>query len=171
MAVCAPAYCPRFPSRSNAAEREREVAEMNTTALMTRDVVVVSPTVSVGAAAHLMKRLNIRHLPVIDDGRLVGILSDRDLLTHGSGVACAEAMTAAPVTCSPEASVGRVAQLMLEYKIDSMPILTPSGRLTGLVTSTNLLGLLVDREQAQVLPFDFRLRIARSESEARAVAA
>jgi CBS domain-containing protein len=144
---------------------------MNTTAIMTRDVVVVSPTVSVGAAAHLMNRLKVRHLPVVDDRRLVGILSDRDLLKHESEVTCGEAMTAAPVTCSPQSSVGRVAQLMLEHKIDSIPIVSLSGTLTGLVTSTDLLGLLVDREQAQVLPFDFRLRIARSETEARAVAA
>ena len=144
---------------------------MNSTAIMTRDVVVVSPTVSVGAAGHLMNRLKIRHLPVIEDRRLVGILSDRDLLKHGSGVACAEAMTAAPVTCSPESSVGRVAQLMLEHKIDSIPIVGPSGTLTGLVTSTDLLGLLVDREEARVLPFQFRLRVARSEDEAQAIAA
>ncbi len=144
---------------------------MNTTAIMTRDVVVVSPTVSVGAAGRLMDRLKIRHLPVIEDHRLVGILSDRDLLKHGSGVACALAMTAAPVTCSPESSVGRVAQLMLEHKIDSIPIVSPSGTLTGLVTSTDLLGLLVDREQAQVLPFKFRLRVARSEGEAHSIAA
>jgi len=144
---------------------------MNSTAIMTRDVVVVSPTVSVGAAGQLMNRLKIRHLPVIEDRRLVGILSDRDLLKHGSGVACAEAMTPAPVTCSPDSSVGRVAQLMLEHKIDSIPIVGPSGTLTGLVTSTDLLGLLVDREQARVLPFQFRLRLARSEGEAQAIAA
>ncbi len=144
---------------------------MKTTAVMTRDVVVVSPTISVGAAARLMSRLKIRHLPVIEDRRLVGILSDRDLLRHENSVACAEAMTPAPVTCSAESSVGRVAQLMLEHKIDSIPIVSPSGTLTGLVTSTDLLGLLVDREQARVLPFDFRLRIARSETEAQAIAA
>jgi CBS domain-containing protein len=144
---------------------------MNTTAIMTRDVVVVSPTVSVGAARHMMNRLTIRHLPVVEARRLVGILSDRDLLRHGDGVACAEAMTAAPVTCSAESSVGRVARLMLEHKIDSIPIVSLSGTLTGLVTSTDLIGLLVDREQAQILPFQFRLRMAGSESEARAIAA
>jgi acetoin utilization protein AcuB len=144
---------------------------MNTTAIMTRDVVVISPSVSASAAVRLMNRLKIRHLPVVEGLRLVGILSDRDLLKHGNGVTCAEAMTPTPVTCSPGSSVGRVAQLMLEHKIDSIPIVSPSGALTGLVTSTDLLGLLVDREQAQVLPFDFHLRVARSEGEAHALAA
>lgn len=144
---------------------------MNTTAIMTRDVVVVSPNVTVGAAVQMMERLNIRHLPVVEGRRLAGILSDRDLLKHRSGVACGKVMTPSPVTCSPESSVGRLAQLMLEFKIDSIPIVGADGTLTGLVTSTDLLGLLVDREQAKIVPFHFRLRSVDSESEALAVSA
>ena len=75
-------------------------------------------------------------------------------------------MTAAPVTCFSNASVSHVAQLMLEHRIDSIPIVSYSGALTGLVTSTDLLALLVDQEQAQVLPFDFRLRTAANDSDA-----
>jgi CBS domain-containing protein len=130
---------------------------------MTRDVVVVSPTLSVGVAARLMQRVHVRHLPVIEARRLVGILSDRDLVNQAPGVTCGQAMTSAPVTCSQDASVGRVASLMLEHKIDSIPIVSVSGSLIGLVTSTDLLGLLVDRAQAQVLPFDFKLRLAESD--------
>ena len=50
--------------------------DMNTTAIMTREVVVVSPTVTVGAAVRMMDRLNIRHLPVVEGRRLAGIFSD-----------------------------------------------------------------------------------------------
>jgi len=139
---------------------------MNTSTVMTRDVVVVSPIVTAGIAARMMERLRIRHLPVVEGGRLVGILSDRDLLKHTPGTSCGAAMTAAPVTCSSNASVSQVAQLMLEHRIDSIPIVGYSGVLTGLVTSTDLLALLVDQEQAQVLPFDFRLRTAVNDSDA-----
>jgi len=137
---------------------------MNTSAVMTRDVVVVSPTVSVPVAARLMQRLHVRHLPVVEERKLVGILSDRDLVEHAANATCAQVMTPAPITCSQDASVGRVASLMLEYKIDSIPVVSVSGTLIGLVTSTDLLGLLVDRAQAQVLPFDFKLRVADSNS-------
>lgn len=137
---------------------------MHTSALMTRNVVVASPTLSIGMAARLMQRLHIRHLPVIEARKLVGILSDRDLAKHAAEATCGEAMTPAPVTCSQDASVGRVASLMLEHKIDSIPVVSVSGTLIGLVTSTDLLGLLVDRAQAQVLPFDFNLRMADSVS-------
>ena len=75
-------------------------------------------------------------------------------------------MTAAPVTCLSNASVSQVAQLMLQHKIDSIPIVSYSGTLTGLVTSTDLIALLVEQDQAQLLPFDFRLRTAASDSDA-----
>jgi CBS domain-containing protein len=136
---------------------------MNTSAVMTRNVVVVSPTLPVGVAARLMQRVHVRHLPVVEERKLVGILSDRDLVKHAANATCGQAMTPAPVTCSQDASVGRVASLMLEYKIDSIPIVSVSGALIGLVTSTDLLGLLVDRAQAQVLPFQFELRVADSD--------
>ena len=48
---------------------------MKATAVMTRDVAVVSPVVSVGGATHMMERLKVRHLPVVEGHRLVGILS------------------------------------------------------------------------------------------------
>jgi CBS domain-containing protein len=60
---------------------------------------------------------------------------------------------------------------LLEHKIDSIPIVGRSGALVGLVTSTDLLGLLVERAQAQVLPFDFSIRLAASDADALAVAA
>jgi acetoin utilization protein AcuB len=63
---------------------------MNTSTVMTRDVVFVSPTVTAGSAARLMARLRIRHLPVVEGNRLVGIISDRDLLKHPPSASCAE---------------------------------------------------------------------------------
>jgi len=138
---------------------------MNSSTVMTRDIVVVSPTVTAGVAARLMERRRIRHLPVVEYGRLVGILSDRDLLKRPPGTSCGAAMTPAPVTCLPSTSVSQVAKLMLEHKIDSIPIVSYSGSLTGLVTSTDLLGLLTDLDEAQMLPFDFRLRRAASDSD------
>lgn len=144
---------------------------MNSTAVMTRDVVVVAPGVTVGGAAAMMKKRHIRHLPVVEGRRLIGIISDRDLLAHASELTCAEVMTPAPVTCAPGASVSRVAGLMLEHRIDSVPIVDAVGRLVGLVTSTDLLGLLVDRDEAQMLPFDFQIRLAASDRDTVALAA
>ena len=138
---------------------------MNTSTVMTRDVVVVSPTVTVGSAARKMEKLRIRHLPVVEGGRLVGIVSDRDLMRGSPNASCGEVMTAAPVTCLANASVSHVARLMIEHKIDSIPIVNYSGTLAGLVTSTDLLALLVDGYHAHPLPFEFRLQSASSEGD------
>ena len=55
--------------------------------------------------------------------------------------------------------------MMIEHKIDSIPVVTPSGGLAGLVTSTDLLSLLVDHSRAYVLPFEFRMQMAASEGD------
>lgn len=133
---------------------------------MTRDVIVVPPELTLEAANRLMAKWSIRHLPVVKAGHLAGILSDRDLLRHGDSHAtttCGEAMTPAPFTCTPAAPVARVAQMMLEHKIDSLPVMSEAGALIGLVTSSDLLALLIDRPEVEMLPFEFRLRTAEAE--------
>jgi acetoin utilization protein AcuB len=142
---------------------------MKTAAVMTRDIVVVSPNVTAPAAQATMGRLCVRHLPVVENGRLVGIISDRDLLRRPSPASppltCGQVMTPAPVTCRASTSVGQVARSMLEHKIDCVPVVDDEGRLVGLVTSSDLLELLVERDQAQALPpFDFRLRLVESDN-------
>jgi acetoin utilization protein AcuB len=134
---------------------------------MTREVVVVPPELGLDAAWRIMQRRRIRHLPVTHGGELVGILSDRDILVRstlsddGAVVVppstVGEAMTPSPVTCEPSTSVADVVRVMTERKIDSVPVVTPLGSLVGLVTSTDLLLLLIDFDEAKPLPFDFRI--------------
>ena len=133
---------------------------------MTRDVIVVPPGLSLSAAFAVMNRHRIRHLPVAQGGALIGILSDRDVLARATlradgsldvpNVPVATAMTLAPVTCEPSTSVAELARIMTERKIDAVPVLRGS-RLVGLVTSTDLLLLLVGVHEARPLPFDFRV--------------
>jgi len=142
---------------------------MRTGAAMTRDVVVVPPWLHLAAARKLMQRRHIRHLPVLEEGRLVGILSDRDLLQYESVLMddpetpVRAAMTPAPITCHITTTVSRVAQMMLEHKIDSVPVVDPSGLLVGLVTSSDLLHLLVESADLQALPFHYRLSLREED--------
>ena len=133
---------------------------------MTREVIVVPPGLSLSAAFAVMERKRIRHLPVVHGGVLLGILSDRDVLARGmlhengafevSNDPVALTMTPAPITCEPTTSVAELARIMTERKIDAVPVLRGS-RLVGLVTSTDLLLLLVKADEARPIPFEFRV--------------
>ncbi len=141
---------------------------MRASQAMTRDVIWIQPSDPIDAAFDLMSKLSIRHLPVLDGVTLVGMLSDRDILLRahelGDGrldvpPTPAEQVMSQPVlTCPPTATIAEVAALMLRQKIDSVPIVLEDGELVGLVTSSDLLQLLLERGEEEPLPFEFRLR-------------
>jgi acetoin utilization protein AcuB len=143
---------------------------MKTSQAMTRDIVVVSPAVGVRAARRLMQSMNIRHLPVVADGSLIGIVSDRDLFEYGpcEPGTCGQVMTSPPLTCSPDTPVSQLAAMMVEHSIDSIPVVQ-DGKLVGLVTSYDLLELLVERDGGRALPFDFRLHLSQTDESLEAL--
>lgn len=127
---------------------------------MKTKLVVASPTDSVAAAWRLLRQHQIRHLPVVEDGKLVGIVTDRDIrlvfpsaLTSGrreqdphdalEKVAVREIMTGQVVTVAPEASIVNVARLLLERRIGGLPVVQGS-RLVGIITKTDILAAFVD---------------------------
>lgn len=147
---------------------------MKASSTMTRDVVCVPPELSLDRAWSLMQDMRVRHLPVVQHGALVGILTDRDVLLRAvadsrghplvdDGIV-GEAMTMEPRTCHTTTSVSAIAQAMIDHKIDALPVVSEFDRkkVVGLVTSTDLLWLLVD-DDSRVLPIDFSVRIASRE--------
>ena len=135
---------------------------------MTRRVYVAPPELSLADGWAILERHRIRHLPVVSAGVLLGIVSARDLLLRatpdGRGglrfddAHLAEAMTPAPITCSPSTSVSEIARVLTERKIDAVPVVDDLERMVGLVTSTDLMLLLIGREEARdPIPFRFEL--------------
>lgn len=136
---------------------------------MTRHVVAAPPELSLQVAWDAMQEHRIRHMPVVKDGRLVGLLSDRDVLRYAQAldeallvpdVPVGEVMTLEVLTCAVATPVSAVARTFIEEKIDAMPVVDAERRLLGLVTSTDLLSLLTDHEEAKILPFHFRVTVA-----------
>lgn len=134
---------------------------------MTRRVTAILPEMSLRSAWQIMQDRHIRHLPVVSAGKLLGMLSDRDVLLHASFEQgrmtvplelVGAAMTPAPYVCRRSSSIADVARIMTQHKFDALPVLDADDALIGLVTSSDLLMLLIERGEAK-LPFAFELDV------------
>ena len=131
---------------------------MRVRAAMTTDPVTVAPCTSVSEARRLMRRHQIRHLPVVDDGRLVGVLSDRDVtitddvlavalatlqsdLLGGRYRRVAEVMRTPMHTADPEEAVAVAAERMRQQRIGILPVVQ-GDRLIGVLGASDCLRLL-----------------------------
>jgi CBS domain-containing membrane protein len=108
----------------------------------------------------IMNLGRIRHMPVVEDGRVVGILSQRDLFRSALIVALGfgrkttsaliktirvkEVMTKPAITITADAAVSDAARLMIEKKIGCLPVVE-NERLIGLITETDILRSVVER--------------------------
>ncbi|RTI05381.1 acetoin dehydrogenase [Thermus scotoductus] len=120
--------------------------------VMRSPVVTVEPGVTLEEAYRLLLEKGIRHLPVMEEGRLVGIITDRDIrlaTSHlnpkGPCPGCAqvgEVMTREVVTAHPLDPVEEAARVMRERKIGCLPVLE-DGALVGIVTGIDLLDALL----------------------------
>jgi CBS domain-containing protein len=112
--------------------------------LMTRDLVTVAPEDTLGEAAQKMVDRRVGSAVVSDFGRLVGILTERDLLravaarTHSSETRVREWMTADPITGDPETAAGEAAEIMLERGFRHLPVVE-NGRPVGIVSVRDVL--------------------------------
>ena len=130
---------------SDACRNSASLAELDprVEAEMSADPISIAPDETLAAAAAKLQELGVRHLPVVDDGALVGILSDRDLRkATARGLAetreVRSAMTKRPLTVDRDRKLSVATVLMHEAKISSLPVVD-DGRLVGILTLTDLL--------------------------------
>jgi CBS domain-containing protein len=116
---------------------------------MSRPAVTVRQDAEFQKALALMQEKKLRRLPVVDDdGRLVGIVVERDLLVAAmrylqSRVEIGDIMTRNVVTVSPDADLVDVARTMLERKIGGLPVVE-DGKLVGIVTESDIFRRFVE---------------------------
>lgn len=117
---------------------------------MTASPETIAPDLSLAQARDRMFQLQARHLPVVENRELVGILSDRDLrlaeaLNHDlDHIHVRQAMTQMTFTCGPEAHLHAVAAEMAEHRYGSAVVVDPEhpGHVLGLFTTTDALAAL-----------------------------
>jgi CBS domain-containing protein len=113
---------------------------------ITAEVISVSPQTSIEEAACLMRDHDIGALPVVDRERLVGIVTDRDMVVRGIAERrdgwlsrVSDVMTRKVYTCQPEDGAHVAAMLMATHQIRRVALVDRAGRLCGLVTLTDLI--------------------------------
>jgi acetoin utilization protein AcuB len=122
---------------------------------MTRDVVTVGPEESAARAWGLCRERNIRHLPVVEGGRLVGIVSDRDLRDLSpprattdeentlGWVQIRDMMSTRVITSHPLDTIEHAAKVIYENRFNCLPVVADE-ELVGIITSSDLVRTLVE---------------------------
>jgi CBS domain-containing protein len=122
--------------------------------IMMGSPVTLGPNDSLDLASDVISLGRIRHIPVLDKGRLVGLLSERDLMGAAANrifglkqknrsallksVPIKEVMKKKVLTMAPDTPIKEAARMMAEKKIGCVPVLS-EGILVGLVTTTDIL--------------------------------
>lgn len=121
---------------------------------MTREVVTLSPQDTAKAALALCRERRIRHLPVLEGGKLVGIVSDRDLRSSTPAlgdparaaaleeIRVGDVMARDVVTVLPGDPIEQAANTMRERRIGCLPVVE-SGELVGIITASDVMDALV----------------------------
>jgi len=132
---------------------------------MSSPAVTITPNTTLQDALNLMHEHRFRRLPVVDEkGRLVGIVSERDLLYASpppaallnglelnhvlSKLQIEEVMTQDVITTTPDAFIEDVARLMVENKIGGLPIVDEDNYVVGVITETDVFRAFIEMYRA-----------------------
>lgn len=131
---------------------------------MTKGPITITKDTSFNEIVDLMKKHNIRRLPVVDGKRLVGIVTNRDVRTASASPATSleihellylldrlkakDIMTKKVITVGPDTPIEEAARLIIKYKVGGLPVVVDS-ILVGIITETDLLQQLVDLLEAK----------------------
>jgi CBS domain-containing protein len=109
--------------------------------IMASEVETVAAEATIEGAAQIMAEVDVVVLPVVDQGALVGMLTERDITIRvvaagkvPSETSVAEVMSSDVFSCRPDDDAGAIGRQMRERKVRQVPVIDDDGRLLGLVT-------------------------------------
>lgn len=127
---------------------------------MTKNPTTVTPEDGIDTAANLMKKGHFRRLPVVEDGKLVGFLNDKDIMrvspspattlsryevtTLLSKLKVGDIMQKNVISVGEDATIEEAALLMYKEKIGGLPVVSSVGAVVGVITETDIFKTFVD---------------------------
>ena len=125
---------------SSARLRNRRVRDV-----MVADVVTIEPSASLAAAARVMRDANVGMLPVVERGRVVGVVTDRDIVVRAvAGEAdpattrVSDCLSEGVIPAHPEWSTEQAIVTMAQAQVGRLPVLDDNDRLVGVVTLSSM---------------------------------
>jgi CBS domain-containing protein len=142
--------------------------------VMSKDVTTVAPNTPLKEVARVLTELGVSGVPVVEDGAVVGVVSEADILVKERGVnpphhggllglvfsegvdvgeklralTAGEAMTSPAITVSPYRPVSEAAGKMIDAQVNRLPVVDDEGRLVGIVTRADLVRAFVRSDEA-----------------------
>ena len=119
---------------------------------MTKDPIVVSPTSTIAAVNALMREKGIQQIPVVEEGKLVGLITSHDLWKNGnsefksdSGLV-RDVMNTKIIKIAPKDKVGTAAELFMDKRFKTLPVVNLENDLKGVVTAFDVIRHVMTRE-------------------------
>lgn len=142
---------------------------------MKSNVISVDADASMDTAIRLLKEHNIGMLPVMREGELAGVVTDRDIKRHSaseatsldiheliyliSKIKVSDIMSRKPVTVKPDYTVEETAEILLKEKISGVPVISDQGKLVGIITKSDLFKVIMSMSGLPKRGIQFAVRI------------
>jgi CBS domain-containing protein len=120
------------------------IARMRCSDIMTRDVRTATPQMTLGEVAQMMRDGDMGSVPVVEDGRLIGIVTDRDIVVRciaegrGADASVSEAMTTEIFAVKPDDFVFEAVRLMGDKQVRRIPVVADGGKLAGIISMADV---------------------------------
>jgi CBS domain-containing protein len=130
-----------IPSETRKGER---MGHQTVQEAMTSNPTAITPDTTVQEAARLMKTEDVGALPIVEDGRLTSLITDRDLAIRGvaegleTGTPVRELASKNVVTIDAQQSLEEAARLMADHQVRRLPVVEEDGRLVGMLAQADV---------------------------------
>lgn len=118
---------------------DKDMENTNVSSLMRKNIPCISNKASESDAIKLMIENGVRALPVLKESKLVGILSETDMLRFVKEKFVADDIMSEPVTINESDSVGKAKRLMREHNISRLPVIDGSGKISGTIDTLDMI--------------------------------
>ena len=148
--------------------KNQERSERTVRDVMVKDVVTIEPSASLTDAARAMEEANVGMLPVVQDGKLLGVITDRDIVVRAvaqdadpASTAVGDCISINAIVAEPDWSTDRALQTMAQAQVGRLPVLDDDEKLIGVVTLSSMAFLAPEKEEALEAAQEVSRRSAR----------